>query len=446
MAQIKSIYICSSCGETSPKWVGKCPSCSAWNSFVEDAVDSKTFKAIENNAREVINLDLRKKSAHEIIQTGIGEFDRVVGGGIVSDAFILLSGDPGIGKSTLALQVAGSLVKQSKVVLYITGEESAAQVAARAERIGIKSGNLKLLSETNLDVAMATLMKEKPDFVLVDSAQVMYSNSVTGTAGNIAQTRAVAEQLMRYAKTHTVPVMLIGHVNKSGDLAGPKALEHLVDTVLYLEGDKYQQFRLLRTQKNRYGSTQELGVFEMDKEGMQEVKNPSASFLEGRKKNAVGSVITSTIEGTRPFLVEVQALTTKGTWSYPKRTASGFDLNRLQLLLAVLTKHAKIKLDDQDVFVNVTGGFRVQEPATDLSVAIAVASSRLEKPVPNDTVIFGEIGLAGELRPVPQLDQRLKEAERLGFTRALLPATKQKISTGLELCSISDISELHKFL
>lgn len=444
---IKSIYVCSNCGESTPKWLGRCPACNQWNTFVEDAVSHKTFKAIEANAKETVSLSARESKNDKVMfTTGIGEFDRVLGGGIMPDSFTLLSGDPGIGKSTLCLQVAGSIAAHKKQVLYVSGEESVSQISMRARRLNIGSYELSFLSETNLDIIMATLEKNKPDFVVVDSAQVLSSPGSNGVSGSISQTKMVAENLMRFAKSYQIPVMLIGHVNKMGDLAGPKALEHLVDTVLYLEGEKYQAFRLLRSMKNRFGATDEIGVFEMDKEGMVEVKNPSQAFLEGRKKDAIGSVITSTIEGTRPFLVEVQALTTRATFNYPKRTASGADLNRLQLLIAVLTKHAKLQLDDQDVYINVTGGFRISEPATDLAIAVAIASSKLERSTNPETIIFGEIGLAGELRPVTQIEKRLKEAERLGFKQALIPKMRTKPDTKLKLIEISDIAEIMKFI
>jgi DNA repair protein RadA/Sms len=446
MVSIKTIYVCSNCGETTPKWIGKCPSCSEWNSFVEDAVDKKTYDQIDAQAREVINLDLRKTTAKDRLQTGITEFDRVTGGGLVADSFTLLSGDPGIGKSTLALQVAGKMAEAGKKVLYISGEESASQISMRASRLGITSKNLQMLSENLLDVILATIAKQKPEFVVADSAQVFSSPAVSGTAGNIAQTRHTAEEFMKYAKMHATPIILIGHVNKTGDLAGPKVLEHLVDTVLYLEGDRYQQFRILHANKNRFGSTNEIGVFEMDGSGLAEVTNPSKAFLEGRKKNAIGSVITCTVEGTRPFLVEVQALTSRASFSYPRRNASGFDLNRLQLLIAVLNKHAGIRLDDQDVYINVTGGFRVQEPSSDLAIATAIASSKRGKPLPSDTVVFGEIGLAGELRPVPKLDQRLEEAFRLGFKQVVLPKQGKKPASKIKLVEITDIGEIIKFL
>ena len=409
-------------------------------------MDKKTYDQIEANAKEVINLDLRKNVNNDRIITGVGEFDRVLGGGIVPDSFVLLSGDPGIGKSTLALQIAGKVAEQGKQVLYVSGEESVGQIGSRAERLGIKSKTFSMISETNLDVVMATLEKQKSEFVVVDSAQVLSSQHSSGSAGNIAQTRNVAENLMRFAKTRQTPVILIGHVNKAGDLAGPKVLEHLVDTVLYLEGDKYAQFRILHVNKNRFGSTNEIGVFEMSNEGMTEVTNPSKAFLEGRKKDAVGSVITCTIEGTRPFLVEVQALTTRANFNYPRRNASGFDLNRLQLLIAVLNKHAGVKLDDQDAYVNVTGGFRLQEPATDLAIATAIASSKRGKSIPADTVIFGEIGLAGELRPVAKVEKRLEEAYRLGFKQVIMPKMKKKISAKIDLIEIEDIGEILKFV
>ncbi|HEC20907.1 MAG TPA: DNA repair protein RadA, partial [Candidatus Peregrinibacteria bacterium] len=387
MTSIRNIYICSNCGDTTPKWVGKCPQCGEWNTLIEDAVSHATYKDIEANAREPVSLGPRETEEKKPLITEIDEFNRVLGGKITPGSFSLLTGDPGIGKSTLALQIAGDIATQKKKVLYISAEESIGQVTSRAERLGITSNNLQMISETNLEIIMATLEKTRPDFIIADSAQVFHSSNLSGAAGNIAQTRNVAENLMRFAKGHQIPAILIGHVTKTGDLAGPRALEHLVDTVLYLEGERYQNFRLLRCTKNRFGSTNELGVFEMTEKGMQEVKNPSEAFLEGRKKDAIGSVVTATIEGTRPFLVEVQALTTTANFSYPKRTTSGTNINRLQLLIAVLTKHAKIKLDNQDVFLNVAGGFKIQEPAADLAISIAIASSRLERPVDANTII-----------------------------------------------------------
>jgi DNA repair protein RadA/Sms len=421
MVKVKTSFVCSDCGYESPKWTGKCPDCEAWNSFVEQKIDTnKKGSKIKAHAREVSTLTITK-SDDKRIPLKMEEINRVLGGGIMESSLMLLTGEPGIGKSTLTLQICDQLANRTAKILYISGEESQNQIASRAARLKIVSERISFLAETNLDTIMATVREFKPDFIVVDSVQVMQSADLTSFAGSIGQIRYIAEQFMEYAKTNNVPTLLIGHVTKEGNLAGPRVLEHLVDTVLYLEGDRYKNFRILRSQKNRFGSTNEIGIFEMAANGLQEVTNPSAGFLEGRKDNAIGSAITVTIEGTRPLLVEVQALSNLTPFGYPKRTSTGFDINRAQLLISVLQKYAKINLANQDIFVNVVGGMRIKDPACDLGVLMAIASSFLQKTIPSDTCFIGEVGLSGEIRSVSQIDKREKEAKKLGFKKIITP-------------------------
>ncbi|QQR83150.1 DNA repair protein RadA [Candidatus Peregrinibacteria bacterium] len=350
----------------------------------------------------------------------------------------MLAGLPGIGKSTLTLQVANELAKLDRKVLYFSGEESVEQIASRGRRLGLKSG-IHVMNAYHLESILATIQSEKPGFVVVDSVQVMQSENIESQAGSISQVRYVAEQLMQLAKSQGIPVLLIGHVNKDGNLAGPQVLTHLVDTVLFLEGDSHHHYRLLRTTKNRFGAVDEVGVFDMKEEGMISVKNPSAIFLEGRPKNPIGSVVVPVLEGTRTFLVEVQALTSATHFGYPKRTASGIELNRLNIIMAVLERYAQIKLDSSDVFVNVVGGLKLSEPAVDLAVALAIASSKLKKPLPSDLAVMGEIGLSGEVRSVMQIERRLKECEQLGFQKILMPT--MKVNSKLSVTQVSSVAE-----
>ncbi len=395
---------------------------------------SKTPRSIKVEAKDARPLSGFKQSARKIF-SGINEFDRVLGDGIVPGSLTLLSGEPGIGKSTLTLQVANKIAKNHKVLL-ISGEESLEQIATRNTRLGFNEKNLVAINEFNLETILETIKSQNPDFVIIDSIQVISSLDIPSSAGSISQVRYCAEQIMELIKTRNIATFLIGHVTKDGTLAGPKVLEHLVDTVLHLEGDRFQQFRLLRAAKNRFGSCSEVGIFEMNEKGLQEVKNPSAQFLDGRKKNAVGSAITVSMEGTRPFLVEVQALVSKSPFGYPKRTANGFDLNRLQILIAVLEKYAKINLQTQDVFVNVVGGIKLGEPAADLAVLMAIASSYLKKPLP-EAVIFGEVGLSGELRKPNHEEKRNKEAEKLGFKKTISSTSIKEINQALRVFKTS---------
>lgn len=430
--KLKTVYICKECQHESPKWTGRCPDCEAWNSFVEDVIE--TGKKLSATARKIsaaTPLSLRGAGEEKAkISTHIGEFDRVLGGGIVEGSLTLLSGEPGIGKSTLTLQMAGNLAKDGKV-LIVSGEESIDQIGRRAMRLKIDEKTLTALNELNLETILETIKTETPKFVIIDSIQVISSLDIPSSAGSITQVRYCTERLMEHAKKTGTSIMLIGHVTKDGNLAGPRVLEHLVDTVLHLEGDRYHQFRLLKTFKNRFGSCSEVGIFEMTDKGMVEIKNPSEHLLEGRKQNAIGSTITVSMEGTRPLLVEVQALTSTSPFGYPKRTANGFDLNRLQILIAVLEKHGRLNLQNQDVFVNVVGGIRLSEPASDLAVLMAIASSLLKKPISADCAIFGEVGLSGELRKVSHSEKREQEAKKLGIGKIVSSNTLKEIGAAL---------------
>ncbi len=432
--KLKAIYVCNSCAAEAPRWSGQCMKCNAWNTMVEDVInvgkqDKKVSAAVPvKPAVTVGDLKLKEKR----LGTGIGELDRVLGGGLMEDSLVLLAGDPGIGKSTLTLQICDQMAKQGKKVLYFSGEESVGQIASRARRLKLKN-EIGLINLNDLETILATIQAERPEFVVVDSVQVMASDEVASQAGSISQVRYVAEQLMKMAKGSKIPILLIGHVNKAGNLAGPQVLTHLVDTVLFLEGDNFHQFRLLRSTKNRFGAVDEVGVFAMEQGGMIEVSNPSALFLEGRAKNPIGSCIVPTLEGTRVFLVEVQALTNYTQFGYPKRTASGFDLNRLNIIIAILNRYAGMKLDSTDVYINVVGGLKLNEPAADLAVAMAIASSKLKKPLPATMAALGELGLSGELRKVPQMEKREKETKKMGFSQVVSSSEGQSIAEALKV-------------
>lgn len=434
--KLKTIYICSKCNEHSGKWSGQCNTCNAWNTLQEDVVNvGKAEKKLSTTARKLqaqtpVNLSQTKVKRIKI-SSGIGEFDRVMGEGILPGSLTLLSGEPGIGKSTLTLQIAHNFGKDRKVLL-VSGEESIEQIAGRAQRLKLSAPHLSAINEFSLENILATIKAEKPELVIIDSIQVISSEEVESSSGSISQVRYCTERIMELAKSGDTAIILIGHVTKQGNLAGPRVLEHLVDTVIHLEGDRFQQFRILRAMKNRFGSCSEVGIFEMNENGLEEVKNPSKQFLEGRKENAIGSVITVAIEGTRPFLVEVQALTSTTHFGYPKRTANGFDLNRLQILIAVLEKHCKLNLENQDIFVNIVGGIKLAEPAADLAVITAIASSLLKKPLKSTSIVFGEAGLSGELRKVCHSEKREKEANKMGFESIVSPNKFKEITTALK--------------
>jgi DNA repair protein RadA/Sms len=419
MATLKKQFVCTNCGNTTPKWQGRCPQCGEWNTLAEQMVkgSSKAAGSVVK-AGQVQKLSEVSGQPKSRFSSGMAEFDDVLGGGIVPGSLMLLGGDPGIGKSTLALQLAGHIAESSnsETVLYVSGEESAEQIKMRSGRLNTGT-DMSVLTETDLDVVMETIIQVSPKIVIIDSIQTLNSQSVNGVVGGVSQLSFVTNSLMRLAKEHRVAIVLIGHVTKEGMLAGPKTIEHMVDVVLYLEGDRYGNFRLLRSSKNRFGSVGEVGIFDMNESGLKEVPNPSAMFLEHRDQPLPGSCVTATLEGNKVLLVEIQALTNTTTLSYPRRVASGFDANRLQLLLAIMQKTLGINLSNQDVYVNVAGGFKINERAADLPVVMAILSSFYGQKIPAGSIAFGEVGLLGEVRNVSSLDKRTKEAKKLGFTK-----------------------------
>ncbi|QJR15660.1 DNA repair protein RadA [Usitatibacter palustris] len=445
MAKIKTVYACTECGGQSLKWQGQCPHCSAWNTLVESTTEPKAgghrFASLAGSSEVVTLADVEAKDFPRL-PTMIGEFDRVLGGGLVEGGVVLIGGDPGIGKSTLLLQAAARLSAQVPV-LYVSGEESAQQIALRARRLGLDASAVKLLPEIELEKIQATLASMKPRVAVIDSIQTLYSSALTSAPGSVAQVRECAAQITRLAKQTGITVVFVGHVTKEGALAGPRVLEHMVDTVLYFEGDTHTTFRLVRAVKNRFGAVNELGVFAMTEKGLREVTNPSALFLSQHATDVAGSCVMVTQEGTRPLLVELQALVDDSHGMSPKRLTVGLELNRLAMLLAVLHRHAGIACFDQDVFVNAVGGVRIAEPGADLAVTLAIVSSLRSKPLPGKHVVFGEVGLAGEVRPVQRGQERLKEAAKLGFTHAIVPAAnkpRQPIA-GLEVIAVERLSE-----
>jgi DNA repair protein RadA/Sms len=422
-AKQRTTFACSECGHESPKWLGRCPGCASWNTYVEVLSRRSSVVgrgAVASAGAGAIELAAMVGGDQARLPSGIAEFDRVLGGGIVPGSLVLVGGDPGIGKSTVLLQVAAG-VANGRPVLYISGEESAAQLKLRCRRLSLSGSGLFVLPETSLAVAFSRAEELRPGMLVVDSIQTVYAEAAAQAPGSIAQLRQCTMELMRWGKTTGIPVFIVGHVTKDGDIAGPRLLEHIVDVVLYLEGERFSSYRLLRGVKNRLGSIDEVGVFEMTGEGMREVANPSEAFIAERAGDAVGSAVVPTLEGSRPLLVEVQALTSPTVIPAPRRTANGLDVNRLILVSAVLSRRLGLPLASQDIIASVVGGLRVREPAVDLALALAIASSHHDNPIPGDLVAFGEIGLSGELRSVSQLDRRLAEAERLGFRRCIVP-------------------------
>ncbi len=428
MSKSRIKYICSNCGYESLRWLGKCPECDSWNSFTEEIIEtSKRKPAINKSKFELNTIESISANEEDRIKTGIDEFDRVLGGGLMPGSVILLGGDPGIGKSTLAMQAVANI---NKKVLYATGEESEKQIKLRASRLKISSPEFYVQAETNLSDILGAVNQLSPSVVVIDSIQTMYRSELDNSPGTITQIRECTALLMEEAKKNHYSVIIIGHVTKEGMIAGPKLLEHIVDTVIQFEGESNHSFRILRAQKNRFGSTNEIGVFEMHEDGLREVKNPSELFLSEREKQTPGSVVTSSIEGTRPILLEVQALVTPSNYGYPQRVSNGFDQRRLSILLAVLEKRANVRVSATNVFVNIAGGIRITEPAADLAVCVAIASSLTEKVIDNQAIIIGEVGLDGEIRSVGHIDKRIQEAEKLGFKTAIIPAGNEK---GLKL-------------
>jgi DNA repair protein RadA len=445
MAKSKTVFFCKECGFESAKWLGQCPGCKEWDTFTEEPVVKKSSKpsGVSNN-REPELLSNIKAESELRTRSGIDELDRVLGGGIVHGSLVLVGGDPGIGKSTLLLQMCKEITAASKKVLYISGEESLSQIKMRAERLGVFHGELLLLCETNLDFIEESIHKYKPDIVVIDSIQTMSKDDVNSAPGSVSQVREATSALMQIAKGMGITVFIIGHVTKEGVVAGPRVLEHMVDTVLYFEGDNYASYRVLRAVKNRFGSTNEIGVFEMQGTGLVEVKNPSEFMLKGRPEGEPGSVVAASIEGTRPILVELQALVCRTNFNMPRRTAAGTDYNRVNLLMAVLEKRAGIQLSDCDAYVNVAGGMRITEPALDLAVITAILSSYKNVALDNKTVLFGEVGLTGEIRAVNMAEQRVTEAAKMGFEVCILPhANKEQIkSQGIKLIGAKNIQEV----
>lgn len=448
MAKTKTRYVCQSCGSDYGKWTGRCANCGEWNTLVETLVEparkgsSRGATSLTGRSVPIALPDIPADSSQRL-ELSMGEFNRVLGGGLVPGSLILIGGDPGIGKSTLLLQASASLAEKGQV-LYVSGEESAQQIKLRAERLNIRGDNLFILTETNMEAVLDLIQKSPPKFLIVDSIQTVYLPEFQSAPGSVTQVRECSARLQDIAKRQQIATFLIGHVTKTGSIAGPRVLEHIVDTVLYLEGERFYTYRLLRSVKNRFGATNEIGVFEMSDAGMTEVLNPSEALLSERLPNASGSAIAVTMEGTRPILVEVQALASMTAFGNPRRTANGIDFNRLLLLIAVLTKRVGMQLSDQDVFVNVIGGLQVDEPASDLAVAAALSSSFRNRPVAADITLVGEVGLSGELRAVGHLETRLKEAAKMGFKRCVLPASnqlKQMKNPPLSLLPMRSLSE-----
>ncbi|MDI7277993.1 MAG: DNA repair protein RadA [Anaerolineae bacterium] len=448
MTKTRTRWVCQNCGSVQVKWMGRCPDCSEWNTLVEEQEaipePSRTHRGSWVATSEARPLTQVAANGFARLPVPLAEFSRVLGGGLVPGSVVLVGGDPGIGKSTLLLQISALLAQHGQRVLYISGEESAQQVRLRAERLGALSDDLYVLAETNLSQILGHIEHLKPALAVVDSIQAVYLEELTSAAGSVSQVREGAAALLRLAKATHIPILIVGHVTKAGAIAGPRVLEHIVDAVLYLEGERFHAYRLLRGVKNRFGSTNEVGVFEMTDAGMAEVPNPSQVFLAERQAAAPGSAIAVTLEGTRPLLVEIQALTSTTSLELPRRTANGIEFNRLLLLVAVLSKRVGLHLANQDVFVNVVGGLRIGEPAADLAVAVAIASSLRSQPVASDLAIVGEIGLSGELRSVGQIDRRLREAAKLGFGRCLVPqamAGQLRGFQGIEVVGASTLNE-----
>lgn len=445
MAKAKQLFFCQECGFESAKWMGQCPGCKAWNTFVEEKVvtgaKKHTARAVTSAPASILEVTTAEETR---IGTGMEELDRVLGGGIVKGSLVLIGGDPGIGKSTLLLQVCRNLTDEGHKVLYVSGEESLQQIKMRAERIGEFKKDMYLHCETDLDVVVSAMERVMPEVMVVDSIQTMMLEEVTNAAGSVSQVREVTNRLMQIAKQNNIAIFIVGHVTKEGTVAGPRTLEHMVDTVLYFEGERSSNYRILRGVKNRFGATHEIGVFEMKNNGLREVKNPSEVMLEGRPVDAAGSTVVCSMEGTRPLLIEIQALVAQTNFQMPRRTTVGMDFNRVNLLMAVLEKRAGIHLGSCDAYVNLTGGIRLSEPAIDLGIVLALVSSYRNRPIDEHTIIFGEVGLTGEVRGVSMAEQRVKEAAKLGFQTCILPksnAMNMKEVAGIRMIGVGNVKE-----
>ena len=445
----KTRYICTNCGYETIKWLGKCPDCGQFSTFTEEAVEPKNKRSgiVQAAALKPVKLNTVKANVEGRTKTDIGELDIVLGGGFVQGSLTLVGGDPGIGKSTLLLQICQKLEEKGKTILYVSGEESAQQIKLRAARLGVEGEKLLLLAETDVNSILATAVDTMPDMLIIDSIQTMFLDSVASAPGSVTQVREAANRFMQLAKGHNISVVLVGHVTKDGSLAGPRVLEHIVDTVLYFEGQRNGNYRLLRSVKNRFGGTNEIGVFEMSGTGLKEVKNPSEYMLSGRPEDVPGSVITCIMEGSRPMLIEVQSLVTYTNFGIPRRMATGTDFNRVIMLIAVLEKCGDLQLGNYDSYVNLAGGMKITETSLDCAVAVAIASAYTGKKVPPDTVIFGEVGLTGEIRGVSMVQQRVNEVKKLGFTRCVIPRANLKEAAavkGIDILSVNSINELLK--
>ena len=446
----KTIFVCNECGYESAKWMGKCPACNSWNTFFEQKIEKITENGMKISKEINKPKALNSYKGEEVARTstGFGELDRVLGGGIVKGSLILLGGEPGIGKSTLILQLCNKIHGEGKV-LYVSGEESAEQIKLRADRLGIDNDDIMFLGETDISIINENIEELQPKLVIIDSIQTMYSDELSAAAGSVSQVREITSQIMRMCKSKGITTIIIGHVTKDGTIAGPRVLEHMVDTVLYLEGERYFSYRILRGVKNRFGSTNEIGMFEMKGEGLVEITNPSQILISERDDNPSGSAIVASIEGTRPMLIELQALTTLSVFGIPKRTANGLDYNRLAVLIAVLEKRANLNIGGQDIYVNVVSGMKLNEPSIDLGVLCVCASSFKNVPIPKDTVIMGEVGLTGEVRRINMIEKRLKEAEKMGFKRCIIPENNKKYleeKYKMEIVGVKDVREALRVL
>lgn len=450
MARVKTKFVCQECGYETAKWLGKCPSCGQWNTFAEEieqrASDSKSQRGISKGKIEKIqDITSTKKERYS---TGSKEMDRVLGGGVIKSSLVLVGGDPGIGKSTLLLQVADYVSKQNLKVLYVSGEESGEQIKIRADRLGVSDGELYVLAETNIDVIKEFVEREEPDLLVLDSIQTIYSPEIVSAPGSVSQVREVTAMVMRMTKIRNMASFIVGHVTKSGAIAGPRVLEHMVDTVLYFEGERHFAYRILRSVKNRFGSTNEIGIFEMRERGLVEVENPSEVFLKGRPVDAYGTVVTAAMEGTRPVLIEIQALVTYSPAGFANRVTTGIDKNRAAMLIAVLEKKAGLAIQSSDTFINVTGGLQLKEPAADLAILCAIASSFKEIPVDFKTILIGEVGLTGEIRGVNSIEKRLIEAQKMGFEKAIIAESNDTIKDikDIEIIPVNNIRQVMDLL
>lgn len=446
MGKLKSKYVCQECGYETPKWLGKCPACNEWNTLVEEIYEkgAKTVVTKGYTEAKIKRLIDIKVEEEERESTNIEELNRVLGGGVVKGSLILVGGDPGIGKSTLLIQTASNISNRGLKVLYVTGEESAKQVKLRADRLDVKADNLYILAETNMEIVESTVKELNPDIVIVDSIQTVFNPQITSAPGSVSQVREVTSLLMKLSKTREMATFIVGHVTKQGAIAGPRVLEHMVDTVLYFEGERHNTYRILRAVKNRFGSTNEIGIFEMRDVGLVEVENPSEMLLSGRPTNSSGSVVVPSIEGTRPMLIEIQALVSQTAFGMPRRVATGIDYNRVVLMIAVLEKKAGLQMQGSDAYINIIGGLQIKEPAVDLGIICSIASSFKDQTIDSNTVVMGEVGLTGEIRTINFIEKRINEAAKLGFKTAIIPRSNLKglrIDTDMEIIGVNNVKE-----